>query len=224
MWWIIFADWRRFLWTLLGGWAMALTLLLVIARAFGRECCLDNPERAVFVLKVSLIALAYGHSAAVLWAQLAGNNIYHRQKLLATLPISQVELNMVHYLTGAVFLAAGTPLWIMTFYIWRSYGLAIEPWLAVFTLLGVVAFLLLSMRNLFPRVLIPIFFVVVLIPGVERFIRMPLEIMTRPAASIIMAIATVFFGWWVAKRPTPRWAPGWGGRSRSKRWRHRSDG
>jgi hypothetical protein len=216
MWRIIIADWRRLLWILLGGWAMALVLLLVIWRSFGRECCLGEPDRWLFVLKVSLVALAYGQAAAVLWPQLGGNAIYHRQRLLATLPLSQLELNLVHYLTGAVFLAGGLPFWVATFYIWRSFGLAIEPWLAVFTMLVIIDFLLLSMRNLFPRVLIPLFFPFILIPGAEHLLRVPLEIMTTPAASIILGIATLLFAWWVARQPTPFWTPGWGDRSRSR--------
>lgn len=201
---------------------MAITLLLFTAHGFGKECCLDSPERSSFVLKIFVIVIAYGQSAAILWAQLAGHNIYHRQRLLATLPLSQFKLNMVHYLTGAVFLVAGTPLWIITLYVWRSFDLPIEPWLLVFTFLGIVAFLLLSMRNLFPRVLIPVAFVFIIIPGAEHYIRVPLEIMTTPAASIIMAVATLLFGWWVAKLPTPRWAPGWGGSSRSRRRTNRT--
>ena len=90
-------------------WAMGLLIVLVIARALGKECCLDDPERGPFLLKIWLYAIAYSQSSAVLWAQLGGNSIYHRQKLLATLPLSQLELNLVHYLTGTVLLAGGLP-------------------------------------------------------------------------------------------------------------------
>lgn len=221
MWRIIIADWRRHLGVLLGGWGMALTLLLVIAHSFSKECCLHEPERSLFVLKISLIAIAYSQSAAVLWAQLAGHNIYYRQRLLATLPLSQLELNLVHYLTGALFMAAGIPFLAMTLYLWHHYGLTVEPWLAVFTMLGVIAFIFLSMRNLFPRVVIPILFVVVIIPGAERLIRVPLEVITTPVPSVVMAIATALLGWWAARRPTPDWAPGWGGRARAKNWLRR---
>jgi hypothetical protein len=216
MWRIIIADWRRLLWIQLGGWAIGLLIVLVIAKALGKECCLDAPDRWPFILKISLYAIAYSQSSAVLWAQLGGNNIYHRQKLLATLPFSQLELNLVHYLTGAVLLACGLPICVAMVYIWRSFALPIEPWLVVFTFLAIVDFLLLSMRNLFPRVLIPLVFAFLIVPDLEKWLRVPLEIMTTPLASLILGVATVLFGWWVAKQPTPHWAPGWGGRSRSR--------
>jgi hypothetical protein len=223
MWRIVKADWRVLSLIVLGGWAMAFLIIGLIYRGLADDCCLNDPQKRLYVLKYFLITLAYGQSAAVLWAQSGGHHIYRRHKLLATLPLSQRELNLVLFLTGAVLLAAGAPAWIAVFYSWKSLELSFEPWFAVVTLLGIVGFILLSTRNLFPRVLIPIIFPFIFIPGTENLLRVPLEFMTTPEASIICVVATVLFGLWVVKRPTPSWAPGWGRPSglRIPLWRSR---
>lgn len=221
MWRIITADWRRFLWMLLGGWAIALLIVLLIYRDFNNSCCYDDPGRRLFFLRMLWIALAYGQSPAVLWAQLGGNHIYYRQKLLATLPLSQPGLNLVHYATGALLLAGGLPAWAAVFYVWNQFEIPVDPWFVVCVLLGVVNFLLLSMRNLFPRVLIPLVFPFIFIPGSETALRLPLELMTKPLVTLVLFVATVWYGWWVARQPTPHWAPGWGGRDASPLWHKR---
>jgi hypothetical protein len=216
MWRIVLADWRRLLLIQLGGWTMGFLVVILIAQSLGRECCLDDVERRPFLLKMFLFAVTYGQSSAVLWAQINGTNIYHRQKLLATLPLSQRQLNLVHYLTAALFLAGGVPVWLVVMHVWHSLGVPFEFWLASSSLLATGSFLLLSMRNLFPRVLIPFIFPFLIVPGLEWWLRLPLEIMTTPFASLVLGIVTALFGWWVLDRPTPHWAPGWGGRSRRK--------
>lgn len=210
MWRIVKADWRMLSMIVLGGWAMASLIIGIVYSVLADECCLDDPEQRLSVLKYLLIALAYGQSAAVIWAQSGGHHIYRRHKLLATLPLSQRELNLVIYLTGAVLLAAGAPAWVAVYYGWKSLQLPFEWWMAVFALLGTVGFIVLSTRNIFPRVLIPVIFPAIWFPGAENVVRVPLELMTKPEASLVLGAATLVFGWWAVKRPTPNWAPGWG--------------
>lgn len=209
MWRIVKADWRVLSLIVLGGWAMAFLIIGIVYHGFADECCLNDLQKRPYVLKYFLITLAYGQSAAVLWVQSGGRHIYRRHKLLATLPLSKRQLNLVLYLTGAVLLAAGAPAWVTVFFAWKSLNLSFEPWFAVFTLLAIISFVLLSIRNLFPRVLIPVVFPFIFIPGTEKLLRVPLESMTSPQASMILGVVTAIFGWWVVNRPTPSWAPGW---------------
>ncbi len=216
MWRIILADWRRFALILLSGWAAAIFIVLLVYRGFANDCCFDDPAKRLMILRVTLVALVYSQTPAVLWAQYSGNHIYYRQRLIAALPLSQQQLNLTHYLTGLILLAGGTLTWIVIHYVWASFGLSLEPWLAVFSLLVTVDFLLLSMRNLFPRVLIPMLVpILIMIPGTEKYTGGLLETAAKWPLSLLIGVFTLFFAWWVAKRPTPEWAPGGRGNRRS---------
>jgi hypothetical protein len=214
MWSIIRADWRRFAYLLLGGWAMFAVVFVFAYEGLTQDCCPAAAKPGLYILKILLFLLAYAQSPAVLWAQLGGNHIYFRQKLLATLPMSRTRLNLVHYATGGVLLAGGLPPMLATYLFWRHVGIPFEPWMAVSTLLAVAFFLVLSMRNLFPRVLIPLFFALIIIPGTENFLAFPLELMTERAVAPGLAIITFLFAAWAIRRPTPHWAPEMGGRAR----------
>ena len=69
-----------------------------------------------------------------------------------------------------------------------------------------VLFLLIGMRNLFPRVLIPVLVPLITIPGSERLLSAPLEWITWPSTSLILGVFTFLLGWWALRQPPPHWA------------------
>ena len=82
----------------------------------------------------------------------------------------------------------------------------IPLWLPVFTLLANLFFLLLSMRNFFPRVVLPVLPILLLFPWAEGILRHPMEMIMSPWASVAMVSAAALAGLWVFRLPPPRWA------------------
>lgn len=203
---IVMSDWRRFGKFQLAGLSMWVMILLLVYRELDVFCCPDAPERSFFNLKIFLILIAYGQSPLVLWLQLQKHGLYCRHRMLEPLPFSALRLNLAHLFTAVVFLLLGLIPWYVTIAVWRKFGLPVNPWVLVFVALSIVCFFFISMRNVFPRVLIPILFPVIIVPGVEKVIAPLLEFTATPAASAIAAVCAAVLGWWVLRKAPPRWA------------------
>jgi hypothetical protein len=203
---IIVADWRRFAWIHAVGWLLWIIVLLLSHSYLPEAHCPEGCPSDVMSTKLLFVSLLFGQTPLVLWVQLQGRGCYSHQRITDILPLSLYRLNLTRVLTGVLFLLVGAIPWTVTLLSWRRLGAPVEVWVPIFTALAMAWFLLFGLRNLFPRVLIPLLVPLVTIPGSERLLSAPLEWITWPATSLALGIVTVLLGAWVLRQPPPAWA------------------
>lgn len=203
---IIAADWRRLLGLQVLGlifWALIIGLSYW---AFSSDCCPGEPERALFNLKILMLVLAYGQAPLVIWLQLRGRGMYRHHRILQTLPLSSLRLNLINLAIGGLYIGCGIATWVAAAFVWKRFGIQFHVWAAVFTGLMLFGYIFVSMRNIFPRVLLPVLFPLIVVPKSELILRPALEFVCTPLASLFALAAAVLLGWWALPKVPPRWS------------------
>lgn len=206
---VILAECRRLALFFPFGFSLWLIVAVLVYRDFGRFGCCPTyePGRVLVTSKLLFLTLIYGLGPAVGWAQ---GGMYGRSttrsntfRLTETLPLSLFELNLTRVLTGIAFMALSAVTWIATFALWLHFKYPTPGWVALFAFLVIVAFQLVGLRHLALRYVLPIPLPLLFIPGAERVL--PLEWMTTPWPSLLLATLVIGYGWWALRQPPPRW-------------------
>lgn len=201
---IILADWRRLLVYTAGGTALWSIIHLLIMQDFANHCCLHDPQEQPRVLKLLFLSWVYGGCAMVFWAQIMMYN-RGRVRLLETLPLSPVALNLTRLLGGGVLLGPALIQWIIVVATWRHFDLPVPLGVPVFGCLCLAGYLFLCLRYLILRFALPVLFPLLFAPAIETRFSETLATMVTPWPSVILAVAVFLFGWWAVQQPPPRW-------------------
>jgi hypothetical protein len=201
---IVIADWRKILLFYLAGTALWLIIHFLIVQEFANHCCLHDPTEQPRILKLLLLELVYCSCSTVFWAQ-TGMYERCRLQLTETLPLSPDALNLTRILACAVHFAPTLINWVVVFATWRHFDLAIPVWVPVLTLLLLLGYVLLCLRYLTLRYVLPVFFPLLFIPEIENRFPEVLGWSATPWPSLILAVAIVLFGWLAVRQPLPRW-------------------
>jgi hypothetical protein len=206
MWRIALTEWRNYWGFNFIGPAFSLALVGICYRDFSLHSCCPGPERDLHVTKILFMVLVYCQTSMAVWAQNGFYGPRTRQKLTDTLPLSQRELNLSRVFTGLLFLPIGLISYLPVFALWRHFDQPIPVWVPVFATLFAVAFILVCMRRLALRYVLPGLFPFMFIPGSEKIVWPLLEGALSPWGSLLLAMVLLFLGWHFVGQPPPRWA------------------
>ena len=202
MWRLVLVDWRRLLAICAAGALLWGIVLSMIVRDF-RACCPDGAP--VQATKLLFVCLVYGQFPLILWLQIAARGAYLRQRITDVLPLSVRQLNVLRLTIALLLFLAGLVLWELTVLVWLWFRQPIAIWLFPATALLVAAFTLLSLRNLFPRVAIGVLLPLVVVPGAEQVLRIPLQWLSTPWPTLALLALVIPWSVYVIRRSPPRW-------------------
>jgi len=199
---LIRADWRRLVAWLVGGWSLFALVLLLALAYLGCRGCPPGTVAPFTAMKVSLFCLVYAMAPWVF----SVHSVHHGTGLLAGLPLAHRDINRFMLLRGLVLGLACLPMWVIVLRELPRFGMAVPPWLVVFTALGLLAYQLFGMvTGRFVRIAVAaVFPFLVFPPGAYRLLAAPLRIASTPWAAAILAVAIFAALPRVLARPLPQ--------------------
>jgi hypothetical protein len=199
---LVAADWRRLALWLLGGWSVFGLVLLLAMVDLGCRGCPPGTVSLFTTQKVVLFCLVYALSPWVF----SVHAVHHGIGMLTGLPLSQRDINRFILVRGLVLGLLCLPAWAFVLWLLPGFGFTIPPWLAVSSLLGVLAYQLLGMVTgqvvrvavaaVFPLLIFP--------PHSPRVLAGPLNFAATPWAAVLLAVLIALAVPRVLAHPLPR--------------------